>query len=288
MIKITSLFSGIGGFEKGFQQADPTIEIVFSSEIDKYARQIYKKNFGVEPHGDITEINAADVPEHDILVGGFPCQDVSIAGKREGLCGARSGMFFEIIRILREKQPRIILLENVRGLLSSNQGWDFARVLIELENVGYSCEWQVFNSKNHGVPQNRERVFIVGHLGGSCTRPIFPITENNRPNNDVQGLTTNTITARYGKAYATGSYIIKKRINTLALNDPKHSNDRLYDPSGVSPALNQAEGGNRQPLIICDSGQGREDQIRSDLIAPLRANTGAGHNNIVVSGVAGC
>jgi DNA (cytosine-5)-methyltransferase 1 len=275
-IRVASLFSGIGGFEKGIQQADPTAEIVFASEIDKYARQIYKKNFGVEPYGDITELDAADVPEHDILVGGFPCQDVSVAGKREGLCGARSGMFFEIIRILREKQPRIVLIENVRGLLSSNQGWDFARILIELENVGYSCEWQVFNSKNHGVPQNRERVFIIGHLRGSGARPIFPITENNRPDNDVQGPTTNTITSRYGKSYATGSY------------NPTHSNDRIYDPSGVSPALNCAEGGNRQPLSICDSGQGREDQIRSDLIAPLRANTGAGHNNIVVSGVAGC
>ena len=282
------MFSGIGGFEKGIQQADPTAEIVFASETDKYARQIYKKNFGVEPHGDIEQINATDVPEHDILMGGFPCQDVSIAGKREGLCGARSGMFFEIIRILREKQPRIVFLENVRGLLSSNRGWDFARVLIELENVGYACEWQVFNSKNHGVPQNRERVFIIGHLGGSGTRPIFPITENNRPDNDVQGPTTNTITSRYGKSYATGSYIIENRLNTLALNDPTHSNDMICDPSGVSPALNCAEGGNRQPLIICDSGQGREDQIRRELIAPLRANTGAGHNNIVVSGVAGC
>jgi len=269
-------------------QAMPTAKIVFSCEIDKYARQIYKKNFGVEPYEDIREINAADVPEHDIFVAGFPCQDVSIAGKREGLCGARSGMFFEIIRILREKQPRIVFLENVRGLFSSNRGWDFARVLIEMENVGYTCEWQVFNSKNHGVPQNRERVFIIGHLRGAGTRPIFPITENNRPANDVQGLTTNTVTTRYGKSYAVGSYIIENRLNTSALNNPTHSNNRIYDPSGVSPALNCAEGGNRQPLIICDSGQGREDQIRSDAIAPLRANTGAGHNNIVVPEMAGC
>ena len=282
------MFSGIGGFEKGILQAIPTAKIVFSCEIDKYARQIYQKNFGVEPYGDIREINAADVPEHDILVAGFPCQDVSIAGKREGLCGARSGMFFEIIRILREKQPRIVFLENVRGLLSSNKGWDFARVLIELENVGYTCEWQIFNSKNHGVPQNRERVFIIGHLRGAGTRPIFPITENNRPANDVRGPATNTITARYGQSYATGSYIVENRLNTSALNNPTHSNDRIYDPSGVSPALNCAEGGNRQPLIVCDSGQERKDQMRSDVIAPLRANTGAGYNNIVVPKTAGC
>lgn len=246
------MFSGIGGFEKGILQAIPTAKIVFSCEIDKYARQIYQKNFGVEPYGDIREINAADVPEHDILVAGFPCQDVSIAGKREGLCGARSGMFFEIIRILREKQPRIVFLENVRGLLSSNKGWDFARVLIELENVGYTCEWQIFNSKNHGVPQNRERVFIIGHLRGAGTRPIFPITKGDGQISQKKD----------------GNYIY-----TGTLSTRNQSGQAQWDGSTT---------------LICDSGQGRKDQIRRETLPPLRANTGVGHNNIIVPEMTRC
>ncbi|MCK5386514.1 MAG: DNA (cytosine-5-)-methyltransferase, partial [Gammaproteobacteria bacterium] len=123
MIKIASLFSEIGGFENGIQQAadklNIDIEYVLASEKDKYARQIYRKNFGVEPHGDITKIKSTDVPDHDILCGGFPCQDVSIAGKREGLCGARTGLFYDLIKILQKKQPRLVFLENVEGLLSS-------------------------------------------------------------------------------------------------------------------------------------------------------------------------
>jgi DNA (cytosine-5)-methyltransferase 1 len=281
--QLVSLFSGIGGFELGFQQADPTAEVVFSSEIDKYARQIYEKNFGVEPHGDIRKINATDVPNHDILMGGFPCQDVSVAGKREGLCGARSGMFFEIVRILREKQPQLVFLENVRGILTSNKGWDFARILIELENVGYSCEWQVFNSKNHGVPQNRERVFLIGHLRGSGTRQIFPITEIKEavPETwDGEGICAGTLSTRNQSRQVQwdGSTTL------IRVNDPTHSNDRIYDPSAASPTLNANGGGNRQPFIMCDSGEGRIDQLRHDVIPPLRANTGAGHNNLV----AGC
>ena len=268
------MFSGIGGFEKGFQQADPTVEIVFSSEVDKYARQIYKKNFGVEPHGDITQINATDVPEHDLLMGGFPCQDVSVAGKRTGLCGARSGMFFEIIRILREKQPRIVFLENVRGLLSSNRGWDFARILVELEHVGYSCEWQICNSKNHGVPQNRERVFIIGHLRGSGTRPIFPITHIQKKipeTRDGVSISTGCLSTRNqsGQAQWDGS-------TTLIANSIDANHSKGLHTRGQRTA------------ILCDSGQGRKDQIRHDVIPPLRANTGAGHNNLVVPGMAGC
>ena len=302
MIKIASLFSGIGGFEKGMIQADSSTEIVFSSEIDKYARQIYKKNYGVEPHGDITKINASDVPDHDILCGGFPCQDVSIAGKREGLCGARSGLFYEIIRILREKQPTLVFLENVKGLLSSNRGWDFARILIELEDAGYKCEWQVFNSKNHGVPQNRERVFLIGHLRGAGTRPIFPITnsiEAVSEKGDGNNISTGCISTRNqsGQANWDGSTTLianaidanyykeidnhGQRTAINQLNEPTHSNNRVYNPNGISPAINCAEGGNRQPFILCDSEQGRKDQLQNETIPPLRANTGAGHNNIV-------
>lgn len=226
MIKYASLFSGIGGFELGIQSAsDKTgikTECVFASEFDpeskakdinkQPARIIYNKNFGVWPHGDITKINAADVPDCDIIVGGPPCQGFSIAGKREGLCGAKGSMFYEFIRIVREKQPRIVLIENVKGILSSNGGWDFAKILIELEDAGYFCEWDVINTKAY-LPQNRERVFIIGHLAGSerSGSQIFPITTNDRSVDDVQNQTTNCLTSRYEGGQATGSYIIENK-----------------------------------------------------------------------------
>ena len=181
MIKYVSLFSGIGGFEVGINRVDPDAECVFASEIDKHARVIYQNHFGGDYlNGDLIEIDEANVPEHDILCGGFPCQDVSIAGKRAGLQGERTGMFFELLRIVREKQPRIVFLENVKGLLSSNGGWDFARVLIELETIGYELEWQVLNTANFGPPQDRKRVFVIGRFTtlGRSRFKIFPIGEN--------------------------------------------------------------------------------------------------------------
>ena len=276
MIKIASLFSGIGGFEKGILKAIPDAKIVFSSEIDKYARQIYKKNYGVEPHGDITKIKASSIPDHDILCGGFPCQDVSIAGKRKGLCGARTGLFFDIIRILHEKQPRIVFLENVKGLLSSNNGWDFARILIELEDAGYECEWQVLNTKAF-LPQNRERVFIIGHLTepGRSGSKIFPIGESGNVATKKEP-TVYTLDANYYKGPAKQSRTMIQQVNS-----PIHSQNRIYSKEGISPCLNSTDGGNQQPFILCDSGPGRKDQLRDQTIPPLRANTGAGHNNIV-------
>ena len=283
-MRVASLFSGIGGFEKGILQADQGAEIVFSSEFDpdskaKYinnqpARMIYKKNYGVEPHGDITKIKSTDVPDHDILVGGPPCQGFSIAGKREGLCGAKGSMFYEFIRIARDKQPMLLLIENVKGILSSGGGWDFAKILIELEDAGYWIEWQVLNSKNHGVPQNRERVFIIGHSRNGSIRKIFPIGKSSEMV-DEQEPTVYCLDANYYKGPAQQSRTMIK------VNNPIHSKNRIYDPVGLSPTINCAEGGGRQPIILCDSGQGRKNQLRNETIPPLRANTGAGHNNVV-------
>lgn len=211
--KIASLFSGIGGFEKGIHQANSKTEIVFASEIDLYARKIYKKNYGVEPHGDITQIGASNIPDHDILCGGFPCQTFSIAGLRRGFEDTKGTLFFEIMRIVEVKRPKLLFLENVPGLLSHDEGRTFHTILRSLDEMGYDAEWQVFNSRNHGVPQNRERVFIIGHLRGSGTRPIFPITANDKSADDIQEQCTNTITARYEGAQATGSYIVESELN---------------------------------------------------------------------------
>ena len=268
MLKIASLFSGIGGFEKGIQQAADKLNIevqfVFASEDNKFAQQIYRKNFGVETHGDITKIKSTDVPDHDILVGGPPCQGFSIAGKREGLCGAEGSMFHEFIRIARDKQPMLLLIENVKGLLSSNGGWDFARILIELEDAGYWVEWQVCNTAAF-LPQHRERVFIIGHLRGTDTRQIFPITNSNgsvSEKRDGDDISAGYISTRNQSGQWDGS-------TTLIVNCIDANYFKGIDNHGQRTA------------IICDSGPGRKSQLRNEIIPPLRANTGAGHNNVV-------
>lgn len=150
------------------------------SEIDKYAIQIYQSKFPEHKnYGDCTKINVQELPDFDLLVGGFPCQAFSIAGKRRGFDDTRGTLFFDIARILKEKRPRNFILENVKGLLSHDNGRTFKTIISTLTELGYCVEWQVLNAKNFGVPQNRERVFIVGHLGGIPERKVFPITSTN-------------------------------------------------------------------------------------------------------------
>lgn len=208
-MKYLSLFSGIGGFELGIIKAYEKLCIknkkqkskrvrdkkrqcgklsdnsstrftcIGYSEIDKYAIQIYEKHFKHKNWGDVTKIIASELPDFELLVGGFPCQAFSIAGKRKGFDDTRGTLFFDITRILKEKRPRNFILENVKGLLSHDGGRTFKTIISTLTELGYCVEWQVLNAKNFGVPQNRERVFIVGHFGGLPERKVFPIRESN-------------------------------------------------------------------------------------------------------------
>ena len=158
-----SLFSGIGGFDIGLERAG--FNITFQCEIDKFCCSILKRHWPEVPHHEnIKYLHATDIPHADIWAGGFPCQDVSLAraGERAGLKGARSGLFHEFARLIGEGRPRVILLENVHGLLNSHRGRDFGVVLQTLAQFGYSVGWRVLNSKNFGVPQSRQRVYIVG------------------------------------------------------------------------------------------------------------------------------
>ena len=181
VVKVFSMFSGIGGFEYGMLQSKHEFEIVGHSDIDKYANQIYDKHFkGVTNYGDATKIDPRTLPDFDLLVGGFPCQAFSVAGLRKGLDDTRGTLFFDIARILDYKRPRNFLLENVKGLLSHDSGKTFQTMLGVLSDMGYVVEWEVLNSKNFGVPQNRERVYIIGHLGRGSRRQIFPITRDDR------------------------------------------------------------------------------------------------------------
>jgi DNA (cytosine-5)-methyltransferase 1 len=175
------LFSGIGGFSKGIADAGIKVNKHYFSEVDKNAINIYKRNFpGAINVGSITDVRGGELGRIDIITFGFPCQDLSIAGKRAGLGGARSGLFFEAVRLIQECRPKYFIAENVKGLFSSNGGKDFTIVLKTLTDLGlYSIEWQLLNSKNFGVPQNRERVFIIGHLGGEPARKVFPIESSN-------------------------------------------------------------------------------------------------------------
>jgi DNA (cytosine-5)-methyltransferase 1 len=161
--KAASLFTGIGGFDIGLERAG--FEITFQCEINKFCRTILKQHWpSIPTHENIKELHAADIPDSDVWAGGFPCQDVSLArmGARAGLKGKRSGLFFDFARVLGEARPQVVLLENVAGLLSSHRGRDFGTVIGTLADLGYSVGWRVLNSKYFGVPQSRQRVYIVG------------------------------------------------------------------------------------------------------------------------------
>lgn len=159
-IKFIDLFAGIGGIRLPFDELG--YKCVFSSEWDKAAATTYFANFGEMPSGDITQIPASQIPQHDILLAGFPCQAFSIMGKMQGFSDTRGTMFFEIERILNYHHPRIILLENVKQLVSHNHGQTFRIILQKLENLGYFVKWKVLNALDFGLPQKRERVVIVG------------------------------------------------------------------------------------------------------------------------------
>ena len=170
-MKYLSLFSGVGGFELGIEKSKygDDLKCVSYSEIDGIADSIYSRHFPKHKGlGDIREVDVGDLPKFDVLVGGFPCQSFSNSGNKQGFSDTRGTLFFEIARILADKRPKYFLLENVQGLLHNNKGETFKRILGILTDLGYGIEWKIFNSKDFGLPQNRERVFIKGHLGGEC------------------------------------------------------------------------------------------------------------------------
>lgn len=168
-LKVFSMYAGIGGFELGISKAlKQECTVVGFSEIDRFASAIYKYHYPEHiNYGDATQLVCESIPDFDLLTGGFPCQSFSIAGKRQGFNEARGTLFFEIARILSHKRPRYFLLENVKGLLSHDSGKTYIRIIGILADLGYFVETIVLNSKDFGVPQNRERIFFIGHLAES-------------------------------------------------------------------------------------------------------------------------
>jgi DNA (cytosine-5)-methyltransferase 1 len=179
--------------------------------------------------GDITEVKADDIPDHDLLTAGFPCQAFSVAGKRGGFDDTRGTLFFEIARVCRAKRPRYILLENVKGLLSHESGKTFQTILKVLSDIGYVLQWEVLNSKNFGVPQNRERVFVVGHLGGTGRPEVFPVGGMAKENPKKVRRTQFDMS---GKGYDS-------------------QQDRIYNPRGVMCCLPNANPDNKLLIAGC-------------------------------------
>ena len=183
-MKFIDFFSGIGGFHSGLERAG--MECVGWCEFDRFAQASYRAIYDTSNlwfGDDVTKVKGAELPKADLWTFGFPCQDVSIAGKQKGLKeGTRSGLFYEIMRLLdecKENKPKWLVCENVKNLLSIDGGGGFLNVIGEMAERGYSVEWKVYNSKNYGVPQNRERVYIVGYYGERCASGLLPIKREN-------------------------------------------------------------------------------------------------------------
>lgn len=215
-MKFLDLFSGIGGFRLGFGQQG--FECVGFCEKDEFARKSYKAIHDTEGEiewHDITRVSDDDirrVGQVDIITAGFPCQAFSMAGKRLGFADTRGTLFFEVARFAAVLKPKYVVLENVKGLLSHDNGKTFHTILRTLDELGYDAEWQLLNSK-YWVPQNRDRIYIIGHLRGRGGRQIFPFGQSDGAPDTVsrQEIVTNTITTKTGTAQAGGCYVVKNK-----------------------------------------------------------------------------
>lgn len=302
-MKFLDLFAGIGGFRLGMEAANHTC--VGFCEIDKFARKSYKAIHDtkgeIELH-DITTVTdefIRGIGSVDVICGGFPCQAFSIAGNRRGFEDTRGTLFFEIARFASILRPRYLFLENVKGLLNHDRGATFATILRTLDELGYDVEWQVLNSKDFGVPQNRERVFIIGHLRGECTRGVFPLSGENQPTNSqsvmkigninpsgngmngevyqADGLApTLTTNKGEGQKIAVKSNVIKQ----FGVLQPNFNQcGVIYETDGIAPTIRAYQGGGLEPKII-QRGHGYNQGEEHD-IAPTVTSNSYHENNVL-------
>lgn len=292
-MKFIDFFAGIGGFRRGMELAGH--ECVGFCEFDKFAtasyismhllteeqrktledipikkrqKEILKEEYrnGEWYANDIRRVYAGDIPKADCWCFGFPCQDISVAGKQAGFQGNRSSLFFRVMYLVgqlkEEDKPTYLFIENVKNLLSVNGGWDFARLLIEMEQRGYDAEWQVLNSKDFGVPQNRERCFIIGHLRGRSTAKVFPIEGTDGEN----------------------------RVQIIGHKDGYRRNTQVFDQNGITETLDTAQGGGRGhhvalPCFI-DLSYKKTELTNKARCLQARYNKGITNHKAEVSGVA--
>ena len=253
-LRFVDLFCGIGTIRMGMEQASH--ECVYSVEWDKHKRKIYSIIFGKEPEGsDIRATNARDIPRADVWCFGAPCQDFSIAGKRAGMEGEGSSLVLEVFRLIRETteedRPKYLIYENVKGMLSSNRGRDFLGILDQMVSLGYDrIEYSLLNSKDFGVPQNRERVFVVGHLRGRSSGKVFPLVSTDRE-----------VTANI------------KCLGNLMPSGNKNNSvpGRVYDAEGISPCLRTPTGGMTTLIIVIQKTHGATTTIHYNETGTLQA-----------------
>ena len=271
-MKFIDFFAGVGGFRRGMELAGH--ECVGFCEFDKFAtasytsmhlltqeqrefldkmplkqrqKEILKEEYrnGEWYANDIRRVYAGDIPKADCWCFGFPCQDISVAGKQLGFQGNRSSLFFRVMYLIgqleEENRPTYLFIENVKNLLSVNGGWDFARLLIEMERGGYDAEWQVLNSKDFGVPQNRERCFIIGHLRGRGSAEVFPVERADREDS----------------------------IQIIGHRDGYRRNTQVFAQDGITEALSTCQGGGREHHValpcfidLCREGSKMTEQAR--------------------------
>jgi DNA (cytosine-5)-methyltransferase 1 len=269
-IVLLDLFSGTGGFSKGLEEAGYHIKQHYFSEIDKYAVANYQYNFKNSINlGDVTKINTKKIQRPNIICFGSPCQDISIAGKRKGLKGKRSNLFFEAVRIIRECRPDVFIFENVKGLFSSNQGKDFEIILQTFADLGlYDIQWQLLNT-SWFLPQNRERVYFVGCLRGKTQSQIFPIGESTQGSDafdkekSQRKTISPTIDTKVGESTHRSPYVLHWKGSSTKWK---------YDQMETSPTLNTQQDWIRQPLIANGAayrtrnykGQSGQIELRKD------------------------
>ena len=255
------LFSGIGGFHLGFERAGYEVTSYFS-EVDKHAIAVYKHQFPNSIYvGSVTDVRGADLPTIDLITFGSPCQDFSLAGKRKGMEGQRSSLVLEAIRLISECRPSVFVWENVKGTFSSNDGADFWAIIQAFTDIGgYRLEWQLLNT-SWFLPQNRERIYLVGYSANPSGRGVFPIAENDKSNTEQHGV---EIVGHRGtggqQGFIYGESGIAPTLNACGYKDPTkvkikqigtkfdsnggtqpYQQDRVYDSEGIVPALNRGK-----------------------------------------------
>lgn len=320
-MKFLDLFAGIGGFRLGMESAGH--ECVGFCEIDKFARKSYKAIHNTEGEREYHDITAVSDEEWrelrgtvDVICGGFPCQAFSIAGKRKGfLDETRGTLFFEIARAAEQIKPRTLFLENVKGLLSHDKGRTFGIILNTLDELGYDCQWQLLNSKNFGVPQNRERVFIIGHLRGSSGREVFPITGVNSAINNKRIQKIGNIRKK-GKSQSGDVFnangLAPTLCSTTTMKDPPkiaipvltqdrhgvavinplkgktknswHFEQNIFDPEGLARTLKAGGGSGNIPKII-QKPRGFNKGGEHEIAPTLSANSWHENNLLKTGGV---
>lgn len=275
-MKFLDLFSGIGGFRLGLEHSGHTP--IGYVEIDKYARKSYQAMYNTDSEWTAEDIFKVTDEEWrkfngtvELIAGGFPCQSFSIAGKREGFLNQTKGtLFFEVARAVKQIKPRFVFLENVKGLLNHDKGNTFRTILNTFDELGYDVEWRVLNSKDFGVPQNRERVYIIGHLRGDSEREVFPFFRENGETN--QAVIKRAIDGRKALGYGSKD---------------------VYHTDSLAPTLNTMQGGGREPKVMVKEAtkKGYDTATVSDSInisqpnsKTRRGRVGHGIANTLVTG----